>query len=62
MFQSQVRIMSTTGRAATRTGSPNSQSSSSKSFGGRAPGNAARKSQAQVDSTQGEQEDTPNQV
>ena len=54
--------MSTTDRVATRTRSPNSQSSSSESTGGRAPGNAAKKSQAKADSTWSEQEDTPNQV
>ena len=60
MFRSRVRVMSTTGRAAARTGSPNSQSSSSESFGGCAPGNAARKSRAKADSVRSEQEDTPN--
>ena len=37
-----------------------SQSSSSESTGGRAPGNAARKSRAKADSAQSEQKDTPN--
>ena len=47
---------------ATRTRSPNSQNSSSESFGGRAPGNTARKSRAKADSAWSKQEDTPNQV
>jgi hypothetical protein len=55
-------MMSTTGQVAARTGSLNSQSSSSESTGGRAPGNAARKSRAKVDSAWSEQKDTPNQV
>ena len=61
MFQSRVRVMSTT-RAAARTGSLNSQSGSSKSTGGCAPGNAAKKSRAKADSARSKQEDTPNQV